>query len=125
MNPVVREWGAVESKLTELVMEYLLASEDNKAPRFDSDEIHRGYRDFLSKCITKISDAWEGLSLKLIPAEEIPMRPRARIWLPKMTTETHKMLECLKRQNPNIHHSRRTGRWPHVPYPGYHRVGLR
>ncbi|KNC34410.1 hypothetical protein FF38_00734 [Lucilia cuprina] len=35
--------------------------------------------------------------------EEIPMRPRARIWILKMTTETRKMLECLKRQNPNIH----------------------
>ncbi|KNC24814.1 hypothetical protein FF38_03731 [Lucilia cuprina] len=34
-------------------------------------------KDIISKCITNISNAWEGLNLKLIPAEEIPMRPRA------------------------------------------------
>ncbi|XP_065355994.1 putative mediator of RNA polymerase II transcription subunit 26 [Calliphora vicina] len=83
------------------------------APRFDSGEIHRGYRvikcmdefskDFLSKCIAKISGALEGLSLKQIPAQEIPMRPRARIWLPKMATDAHKLVECLKLQNPDIH----------------------
>ncbi|XP_046805498.1 uncharacterized protein LOC124419553 [Lucilia cuprina] len=113
INPVVTEWGAIESKLTELVMEHLLTNKDDKVPRFDSSEIHRGYRvikcldefskGFLNKCITKIRDAWVGLSLKLIPAEEIPMRPRARVWLPKMSAEAPKMLECLKRQNPNIH----------------------
>ncbi|KNC33005.1 hypothetical protein FF38_00127 [Lucilia cuprina] len=40
--------------------------------------------------------------LILIPAEEISLRPRACIWLPKVTSDTHKMLEYLKRQNPNI-----------------------
>ncbi|XP_065362003.1 BEACH domain-containing protein lvsA-like [Calliphora vicina] len=113
INPVVTEWGAIESKLTELVMEHVFANRTGTAPRFDSGEIHRGYRvikcmdefskDFLSKCIAKISGAWEGLSLKLIPAQEIPMRPRARIWLPKMATDAHKLVECLKLQNPDIH----------------------
>lgn len=113
IHPVVTEWGAVESKLAELVMEYVLANKGGTVPRFDSGEIHRGYRvircldgfskDFLGKCIAKISGAWEGLSLKLIPAEDIPMRPRARIWLPKMQRDAGKMLECLKLQNPSIH----------------------
>lgn len=112
MCPVVAEWGAIESKLAELVMEYVLENKGKVAPRFDSGEVHRGYRiikcldesskEFLGKCITKISDAWVGLSLKLIPAEEIPMRPRARVWLPKMVKEAKQMLECLQAQNPNI-----------------------
>lgn len=112
INPVVTEWGVIESKLAELVMNHVIANKDGMAPRFDSGEIHRGYRvikcmdvfskEFLSKCITTISDAWDGLHLKLIPAEEIPMRPRARIWLPKMTLDAQKMLECLRRQNLNI-----------------------
>ncbi|XP_037807713.1 uncharacterized protein LOC119601078 [Lucilia sericata] len=59
--------------------------------------------DEYQKSLETAPNAWVGLSLKLIPAEEIPMRPRARVWLPKMSAEAPKMLECLKRQNPNIH----------------------
>ncbi|GBP07846.1 hypothetical protein EVAR_71050_1 [Eumeta japonica] len=73
-------------------MDYLLTNKGGLVPRFDS-----------GKCIAKISEAWEGLSLKLIPAEEIPMRPRARVWLPKVTWDSSKILECLKLQNPDIH----------------------
>ncbi|XP_065356394.1 uncharacterized protein LOC135950794 [Calliphora vicina] len=89
-------------KLIEFVMEHLLANRTSTAPRFDSAEIHWGYRvikglyeiskGFLSKYIAKISGAWECLSHKLIPAQEIPMRPRTRIRLAKMTTDAHKKL---------------------------------
>ena len=111
-SPVVAEWGAIETKLAELVMEHVLSSKDRPVPRFDSGEIHRGYRiikcmdgfskEFLGNCITAISDSWDGLSLKLIPAEEIPLRPRARVWLPKMVIDNQKLLECLKLQNPQV-----------------------
>ncbi|XP_065355489.1 uncharacterized protein LOC135949956 [Calliphora vicina] len=88
INPVVTEWGAIESKLTEIVTEHLLANRTSTAPRFDT---------------AKISGAWEGLSLKLIPAQEILVRPCARIRLSKMLTDANKMLECLMLQNPNIY----------------------
>lgn len=111
-SPVVTEWSAIESRLAELVMEHVLSNKDSPAPRFDSGEIHRGYRlikcmdlfskEFLGNCVAKISDSWAGLSLKLIPAEDIPLRPRARIWLPKMAVDNQKLLELLKRQNTNI-----------------------
>jgi hypothetical protein len=110
--PVVTEWGAIESKLAELVMKHVLSNKDSPAPRFDCGEIHRGYRiircmdglskEFLCSCITKISDAWEGLKLELIPAKDIPLRPRARIWLPKIEEDTKELLECLKLQNSQV-----------------------
>ncbi|KNC30427.1 hypothetical protein FF38_07468 [Lucilia cuprina] len=52
--------------------------------------------EFLGKCITKIRDARLGIRLKLNPAEEIIMRPCARVGLGKMTSEAPKMLESLK-----------------------------
>ncbi len=94
-------------------MDHVLSNKDSPVPRFDSGGIHRGYRvikcmdlfsrEFLSNCVTTISNAWDGLSLKLIPAAEIPLRPRARIWLPRMKTmDNHRLLECLKLQNPTV-----------------------
>lgn len=110
--PVVKEWSAIESKLSELVVKHLLGNKEGVVPRFDSGEIHRGFRlircldvfskEFLGNCIATISDAWEGLTLKLIPASEIPFRPRARIWLPKMELDGHKLLEGLRLQNQNV-----------------------
>lgn len=59
-------------------------------------------KEFLGKCIAKIGDTWDGLSLKLIPAADIPLRPRARVWLPRMEIDRNKLLECLKLMNPEV-----------------------
>ncbi|XP_017477012.1 PREDICTED: uncharacterized protein LOC108367007 [Rhagoletis zephyria] len=79
-------------------------------PEFDSAESLRGYRvikcadqfslDFLA--VAKISDAFEGLKLKLIPARDIPRRPRARIWLPPIAEPGEKLLRCIKLHNKHI-----------------------
>ncbi|XP_037957537.1 uncharacterized protein LOC119687330 [Teleopsis dalmanni] len=102
---MLEKWGEIEPKLAEMVMEQLLTNLDAPTPGFDSSEVVRGCRVFkcddqlskvfLGNCIAKVSDAWEGLGLKLISANDIPRRPRARIWLPIM-----KML--LQRQNQNV-----------------------
>lgn len=106
-------WVEIEPRLSEMVMDYLLGNPGGPLPCFDSSVVIRGCRvircedqfskDFLGKSVAKICDAWEGLKLKLIPAKEIPWRPRARIWLPKMTgLSPDKLLQCLKLHNPNI-----------------------
>lgn len=113
LTPVTAlEWGRVESKLSELVMEHVLANKGSPLPHYDSSEIHRGFRvikcmdefskDFLKKSIASVSDAWDDISLQLIPAQEIPQRPRARIWLPKMKGEGPQLLECLQVMNPTV-----------------------
>lgn len=81
-------------------------------PGFDSSEVVRGYRvircdderskGFLGQIVAKISGDWEWSKLALIPAEQIPRRPRARIWLPKMQLEAGRLLKCLKLHNPAI-----------------------
>ncbi|XP_073821572.1 uncharacterized protein [Musca autumnalis] len=106
------EWGMVETKLSEKVMEHVLTNEDSPVPHFDSSEVHRGYRvikcmdefskGFLEKCMVKISGAWEDTSLRLIPAQEIPIRPRARVWLPKIDCDGPKLLQGLARMNKDV-----------------------
>ncbi|KNC26026.1 hypothetical protein FF38_03791 [Lucilia cuprina] len=82
-------------------------------------------KDHLLMALVNDKDMECRLSLKFIPAEKIPMGPRARIWLSKITTETQKILECLKSQSPNIHMDDWSIlRAEHEPYLGYYRVGL-
>ncbi|XP_070074118.1 uncharacterized protein [Drosophila takahashii] len=90
-----------------------LLSEKWSDPSFDSSDMVRGHRvikcddsfsrTFLAECIAKIGDAWDGLSIRLVHAKEIPRRPRARIWLPKEQTDQGKVLSLLRAQNPEVH----------------------
>lgn len=110
---VGERWGEIEAKLTLMVIDHLMADPSGLPPTFDSSLVIRGCRvikcdnlaskDFLTQCIAKISNAWEGLRLKLIPAREIPWRPRARIWLPKLSgLSNEKFIQVLKMQNPLV-----------------------
>ncbi|XP_053968317.1 uncharacterized protein LOC128869741 [Anastrepha ludens] len=104
-------WDAIEGRLSGMVVRHLM-DKKGPAPLFDSGEIFRGCRvikcanqysrEFLEKSLATVSNAWEGLSLKLIPASEIPRRPRARIWLPKMELDSSEIVPCLKLQNPEV-----------------------
>ncbi|XP_054746347.1 uncharacterized protein LOC129250775 [Anastrepha obliqua] len=104
-------WDAIEGRLSGMVVRHLM-DKKGPAPLFDSGEICRGCRvikcanqyskEFLEKSLATVSNAWEGLSLKLIPASEIPRRPRARIWLPKMELDSSEIVPCLKLQNPEV-----------------------
>ncbi|XP_037930861.1 uncharacterized protein LOC119677158 [Teleopsis dalmanni] len=89
-----------------------LMTNSGSVTSFDCADIVRGHRvircddeysrSFLSKAITKISENWDGLKLKLVPAAEIPSRPRARVWLPKNPGPPDLILQQLKLQNPEI-----------------------
>lgn len=103
-------WTKVEARLSELVMEHVL--DGGTLPCFDSSEVVRGYRvvrcedqfsrDFLGQIVARISDEWDDSKLGIIPATEIPKRPRARISLPIMKLEAGKLLKCLAMHNPTI-----------------------
>ncbi|XP_053968662.1 uncharacterized protein LOC128870090 [Anastrepha ludens] len=107
----VTRLGCYWGWLSGMVVRHLI---DNKgpAPLFDSGEICRGCRvikcanqyskEFLEKSLATVSNTWEGLSLKLISASEIPRRPRVRIWLPKMELNSSEIVQCLKLQNPEV-----------------------
>lgn len=105
-------WTRVEGRLSELVLEHVLAENGEPVPCFDSSEVVRGYRvircadqfsrNFLGRIASKIGYEWEGSRIGLIPANEIPRRPRARIWIPKMEVDGVGLLKCLKLQNPKI-----------------------
>ncbi|XP_073811767.1 uncharacterized protein [Musca autumnalis] len=102
----------VETKWSEHVLGHVFTNEDSPVPHFDSSEVHRGYgvikcmdefsKGFLEKCMAKISGAWEDISLRLIPAKEIPIRPRARVWLPKIDCDGPKLLQGLARMNKDV-----------------------
>nr|XP_044249341.1 uncharacterized protein LOC123002775 [Drosophila takahashii] len=107
------KWEEIEIKVADMVAERLSAVPDGPIPSFDSSDMVRGHRvikcddsfsrTFLAECISKIGNAWDGLSIRLVHAREIPRRPRARIWLPKEQTDQGKVLSLLRAQNPEVH----------------------
>ncbi|XP_055842370.1 uncharacterized protein LOC129909281 [Episyrphus balteatus] len=107
-------WNSIEAKLSEMVFLYTLSATEGPYPSFDSGEMLRGYRvikcedvfsrDFLSKSVAEVSNKWDGLKLKLIPAKEIPRQPLARIWLPLMSIKPSgpELIRSLQKLNPLI-----------------------
>ncbi|XP_053968843.1 uncharacterized protein LOC128870268 [Anastrepha ludens] len=86
-----------------------MANPEGQSPGFDLVEAVRGCRvikcddqyslHFLTKAIGEIQNSWDGLRLKLIPASEIPRRPRARIWIPNMEFEANQLIPYLQAHN--------------------------
>ncbi|XP_044251412.2 uncharacterized protein [Drosophila takahashii] len=107
------KWEEIEVKVADMIAERLSAVPNSPIPSFDSSEMVRGHRvikcddsfssSFLAECIARIGNAWDGLSIRLVHAWEIPRRPRARIWLPKEQTDQGKVLSLLRAQNPEVH----------------------
>lgn len=105
-------WNNIEARVADMVMDHVIAAGGGPLPGFDSSEVVRGYRvikcedqyslDFLGKVVAKISNEWEGSTIGLISAKDIPRRPRARIWLPKMVCDSGKLLKSLQLLNPSI-----------------------
>ncbi|XP_041633331.1 uncharacterized protein [Drosophila kikkawai] len=59
-------------------------------------------RDFLADCVARLGNAWRGISIKLVPAKDIPRRPRARIWLPKWLSSHERVLKTLQAMNKGV-----------------------
>ncbi|XP_054738452.1 uncharacterized protein LOC129244668 [Anastrepha obliqua] len=107
-KPVLDKWSEIEARLSRIVVDHVMASPEG----FDSVEVVRGYRvikcddqfslHFLTNVIGEIQNSWEGLKLKLIPASEIPRRPRARIWVPKMEFDANQLIPYLLAHNRSV-----------------------
>ncbi|XP_050337718.1 uncharacterized protein LOC126764036 [Bactrocera neohumeralis] len=112
LSTVQERWVEIDVRLSSMVLSYVLDNPAGPHPEFDSSETLRGYRvikcadqaslDFLTGSVAKISNAFVGLQLRLIPARDIPKRPRARIWLPPLEEPGEKLLRCIKLQNKSI-----------------------
>jgi hypothetical protein len=110
-KPIITFWAEVETKITELIMEKV-ALDSNANLSFDSSGMLRGCRaivcgnlesrNFLGECVEKIKDTWEGICLKMIPAKEAPVRPKARIWIPKLATDGKELLRHLQLMNKDV-----------------------
>ncbi|XP_018788385.1 PREDICTED: uncharacterized protein LOC108968680 [Bactrocera latifrons] len=108
-STVHERWVEIDVRLSSMVLSYVLDNPAGPYPEFDSSETVRGYRvikcanqsslDFLTGSVAKISNAFVGLQLSLIPAKDIPKRPHARIWLPPLEDSGEKLLRCIKLQN--------------------------
>ncbi|XP_044249353.1 uncharacterized protein [Drosophila takahashii] len=107
------KWEEIEIKVADMIAERLSAVPNGPIPSFESSDMVRGHRVikcddsfsgfFLAECIAKIGNSWDGLSIRLVHAREIPRRPRARIWLPKEQTDQGKVLSLLRALNPEVH----------------------
>ncbi|XP_053968975.1 uncharacterized protein LOC128870386 [Anastrepha ludens] len=112
IKPVLDKWSEIEARLSRIVVDHVMANPEGETPGFDSVEVVRGYRvikcddqfslHFLTNVIGKIQNSREGLKLKLIPAGEIPRRPRARIWVPNMEFEASQLVPYLQAHNRSV-----------------------
>ncbi|XP_053968561.1 uncharacterized protein LOC128869993 [Anastrepha ludens] len=111
-KPAYDKWSVIEARLSRIVVDHVMANPEGHVPGFDSMEVVRGYRvlkcddqlslNFLQTVVGKIQSDWEGLRLKLIPASEIPRRPRARIWIPNMEFEAKLLIPYLQAHNRTV-----------------------
>ncbi|XP_054745498.1 uncharacterized protein LOC129249854 [Anastrepha obliqua] len=111
-KPVLDKWSEIEARLSRIVVDHVMANPEGQTPGFDSVEVVRGYcvikcddqfsLHFLTNVIGKIQNSWEGLKLKLIPASEIPRRPRARIWAPNMEFDANRLIPYLQAHNRSV-----------------------
>ncbi|XP_054745539.1 uncharacterized protein LOC129249899 [Anastrepha obliqua] len=111
-KPASDKWSEIEARLSRIVVDHVMANPEGHVPGFDSMEVVRGYRvikcddqlslNFLQTVVGKIQSDWEGLRLKLIPASEIPRRPRARIWIPNMEFQAKQLIPYLQAHNRTV-----------------------
>ncbi|XP_053968545.1 uncharacterized protein LOC128869977 [Anastrepha ludens] len=85
-TPVLDKWSEIETRLSRIIVDHVMANPEGQSPGFDSVEVVRGcrvikcgdqYSNFLTNAIGEIQRRWEGLRLKFIPVSEIPLRPRS------------------------------------------------
>lgn len=82
------EWSMINNKLNELIMNYLLHS-DSGIPRYSTGEMYRDYiliqcndmfsKEFICNCVAKLRYAFDGMSLTVIPAAQIPDALKERL----------------------------------------------
>nr|XP_041630358.1 uncharacterized protein LOC121501894 [Drosophila kikkawai] len=109
---LMEKWEEVETQLAEMVTDKLLSEPTGQSPSFDSSDMVRGHRvircddefsrDFLADCVARLGKAWKGISIKLVPARDIPRRPRARIWLPKGLSSHERVIKTLRAMNKGV-----------------------
>lgn len=85
-NTIQERWVAYYVRLSILVLGYVLNNPAGSQPKFDSSETLRSYwlikcvdqgsLDLLTGSVAKISDTFEELKLKFVPAKDIPRKPR-------------------------------------------------
>nr|XP_041632326.1 uncharacterized protein LOC121502694 [Drosophila kikkawai] len=90
---LMEKWEEVETQLAEMVTDKLLSEPTGQSPSFDSSDMVGG---------TGLGKAWKGISIKLVPARDIPKRPRARIWLPKGLSSHERVLKTLRAMNKGV-----------------------
>jgi len=63
--------------------------------------------DLYKKAVLEVGEVWPGARLEAVGREEIPCRPRARVWLPIEPASPEKTLGIIRLSNPDLP----TGNW--------------
>jgi hypothetical protein len=58
--------------------------------------------DLYRKAVAEVGEVWPGARLATVDREEIPCRPRARVWLPSEPNSTLEVLGLIRASNPDL-----------------------
>lgn len=105
-------WTSILTQMRTSILDYCIAKPGAPAPRFAPHGWHRGLRvteckdqwslDFLMAHISTWGEVWEGAMLDVIHRDDIPLKQRARVWIPPPAISKGDLQIMLRSQNPEI-----------------------
>ncbi|XP_050332281.1 uncharacterized protein LOC126760579 [Bactrocera neohumeralis] len=54
------------------------------------------------EAVARVGEIWQGARLAAVPKEDLPLRPRARVWLPAEPSSSEEIEEILRYCNPSL-----------------------
>lgn len=105
-------WTSILTRMRTSILDHCISNPGAPAPRFAPNGWHRGLRvteckdqwslDFLMAHISTWGEAWEGAMLDVLHRDDIPLKQRARVWIPPPEISKGDLQIMLRSQNPEI-----------------------
>lgn len=106
-------WRMIKKILSSEILSYCLKNESAPPPTFtDGGRHHTGARlvacsnqvsiDFLKSAVPRLGPVWPDAKIVVLHKDEIPVRPKARVWIPPGPIDMKDVLRLIAVQNPDL-----------------------
>ncbi|XP_049311957.1 uncharacterized protein LOC105223243 [Bactrocera dorsalis] len=106
------EWKRVAAAISAVFMKVVRGS-PGPPPTCESAGWHCGLHKLIrcadersafiyKEAVARVGEVWKGARLAAVPKEDLPLRPRARVWLPAEPSSSEEIEEILRYCNPSL-----------------------